>query len=797
MKINTKMIISGGFLTVIPVIISGLLLANIAIDKGRLTIEEDAKQSLTAIRDITALEITHYIENIEQQAASMSENLMVIEAMQGFAKSFTEHANTFDDVNIDAQKAHLKQYYSEHFNREFVSLNDGVSAPIDTLMSNLDNHSISLQYDFISHNKNPLGDKHLLNTPEHSSPYSENHEKYHPIFRRFIERFGFYDLFLVDHDTGKVIYSVFKELDYATSLIDGPYANSGIGQAFTMADTSTDKNFYGLTDFAPYLPSYNAPASFIATPIYAQDKKIGVLILQMPISKINAIMTHEEKWKETGLGTSGESYLVGPDFTMRSDGRLILEDKPAYLSLMDELALDKSTIAIMDAKNTTIGLQTVDTKGTKAALNGEQGFDIFPDYRGVNVLSAYKPLNIAGLNWALMSEITEEEAFTPVTVLRESITHTVIVIFLFALAIGPFLGWLLASTVVKPIKKLTETIHNMANGEGDLTLRVNADGNSELDELGRWLNTFVDHLDETFSTLIASAMRLVPMSEDLSEGNTVVSRITNEQNEQIKTVESRLDLAKESTLRVHKATSEIETNSQNGVKVVHEGLAMFTKTQQQMNELETIISSTTTSIDQLKNDNDKIVGVISVINSIADQTNLLALNAAIEAARAGEAGRGFAVVADEVRALASRTSEATLEVSGMIDTIKDGTNIVVEAMHRGQKSTVECSTQVSEAKDILSSIDAAIENISSAATMIGGAVKDQSDNFDQVSNDFQQLDEQFTHSKDASAITVQVGADMSAMSMKLHEMVDHFKLTDQDWSTSRRAKIRLELDDIG
>jgi methyl-accepting chemotaxis protein len=154
------------------------------------------------------------------------------------------------------------------------------------------------------------------------------------------------------------------------------------------------------------------------------------------------------------------------------------------------------------------------------------------------------------------------------------------------------------------------------------------------------------------------------------------------------------------------------------------------------------------------------------------------------------------VVADEVRALASRTSEATLEVSAMIDAIKSGTEAVVEAMDRGQQSTHECSIQVNDAKEMLSSLDETIGNISDAVSSIGAAVKDQSDSFTQVSNDFQQLDEQFNQSKEASAITVQVGEDMSKMSLQLHEMVKHFTLSDEDWSTARRDKIRLEIDKV-
>ncbi|MGS2718459.1 methyl-accepting chemotaxis protein [Eionea flava] len=796
MKINTKMIMAGGVLSVVPVIVSGLLLANIAINESRHALEEDAKQSLIAIRDITATKIINYIHTIEKEAVTLSENLMVVDAMEEFSSAFSSYANTLSDGDIDTRQRSVRAYYEQSFGRNFSSVNNNQTINTEQLLAPLDKESIALQYDFISNNGDPLGSKHLLNTVANPSNYSKHHEKYHPIFRRYIERFGFYDLFLVDHTTGDIVYSVFKELDYSTSLIDGPYANSGIGQAFKKANAANTTDFTGLTDFAPYLPSYNAPASFIATPIFAQGKKVGVLILQMPVDNINAVMTHNQQWKESGLGDSGESYLVGQDFTMRSNGRFLLEDKEAYLALMKNIGLPEKTINSLNNKETSIGLQPVETQGTEAALAGDSGYAIFDDYRGVSVLSAYKPLVIGDLKWAIMSEIDEAEAFAPVAKTQAAITQATLIILGFALLTGPLLGWLLALTVVRPIKKLTQTIHYMADGEGDLTQRLDENGNSELHELSKWLNVFINHLDETFSTLIKSAMRLVPMSEDLAEGNVLIMDITDEQNQQIKATEDRLIQVREATNEVNEATDQINTNSKEGTKTVHKGLSIINNTHQRMSDLENIIGETAEAIDKLKNDNEKIVDIIDFINNIADQTNLLALNAAIEAARAGESGRGFAVVADEVRALASRTSQATLEISTMIETIKNGTHTVVEAMDKGKQFTHDCSESVNEAKDSFDAIETAIAHIDSAVSRITVAAKAQGDSFEKVSQDFQTLDGQFSHSKDASCITVQVGEDMSNMSMKLHKMVDHFKLTDQDWSTARRSKIRMALDDM-
>jgi methyl-accepting chemotaxis protein len=205
---------------------------------------------------------------------------------------------------------------------------------------------------------------------------------------------GYYDLFLVDHQTGNIVYSVFKELDYETSLISGPYSNSCIDKAFAMANRASEKNYTGLTDFAPYGPSYNAPASFIATAIFNCNTKIGILILQMPVDKINEVVTYGQNWQQTGLGSSGETYLIGQDFAMRCNSRFLLEDRNNYLKLIQEIGVSAGIIQTIQHKNTSIGLQQITTLGTERALNGESGFDIFPDYRGISVLSAYKPINI-------------------------------------------------------------------------------------------------------------------------------------------------------------------------------------------------------------------------------------------------------------------------------------------------------------------------------------------------------------------------------------------------------------------
>ncbi len=349
-------------------------------------------------------------------------------------------------------------------------------------------------------------------------------------------------------------------------------------------------------------------------------------------------------------------------------------------------------------------------------------------------------------------------------------------------------------SIVSPVKKIAGSIENLANGDGDLTQRMDESGNDEISDLSRSLNIFLDDLDHTFSDVIKSAMRLVPMSDDLAGINKEMAGSANDQNTQIMTVKARLQDARQSTDSVNEASDLIYEESHEGESAVKEGIRVFDLTYKQINELGNIIDDASQSIDSLKVESDNIVNVIDVINSIAEQTNLLALNAAIEAARAGEAGRGFAVVADEVRALASRTRESTLEVSSMVNAIQSRTSNVVSTMALGKSSTEECSKQVQEAKEKLALISSAMTQINQSIGGISLSVGSQKDNFNQVASGFDILDEYFNQSKATNELAVKIGFDMSKMSAKLHGMVGHFTLTDSNWSTQARVSIRTDED---
>ncbi len=356
------------------------------------TFRKNAFDKLTAVRGIKHSAVEHYFKTIENQILTFSESKMIVDAMQEFSDTFTRfhRENNISPAELKQMRQELFTYYTNEFSQEYQNQNQDESPDAQRFFNQLDDDSIALQYHYIRANKNPLGSKHLLERSNDSSSYSELHARIHPIIKSYLEKFGFYDIFLVDPESGDIVYSVFKELDYSTSLINGPYAGTNFGKAFQKANAANIRDAVVLVDYARYTPSYEAPAGFIASPIFSNGKKIGIAMFQMPIDRLNAIMNERD-----GLGETGETYLVGPDHLMRSDSYLDPERHSVAASF----------------KHPDSG--RVDTDAVDAVFSGKTGAKVVIDYNGNPVLSAYMPVKFGSLTWGLLAEIDVAEAFSP------------------------------------------------------------------------------------------------------------------------------------------------------------------------------------------------------------------------------------------------------------------------------------------------------------------------------------------------------------------------------------------------
>ena len=488
-KLIVLMILTG----LIPLILSFVATSKVVHEN----ILELNKSRLTSLRESKKLQIENYFKQIGNQVITFSTNTMTVDALGRFSTAFSQVEDQMQSKHGDTQNSKLMDRYKYQMENT-----PGVSSDAATRWFPKQKSTQILQSLYISENTHPIGEKEKLDTAGDYSSYTQVHEQFHPMFRQYLEKFGYYDIFLVDADTGFIVYSVFKEIDYATNLKTGPYSNSGIGRAFNAAIAGNAPDFVAIDDFSPYEPSYNAAASFIASPVYDVGEMIGVLIFQAPVDRIDAIMTSNKQWKKVGLGDSGEVYMVGPDFKLRNNSRFFVETPKEYFSTIEKLGVDPKSIEKQKALGTTIGIAEVRSLGSKAALQGQSGFQIFPDYRSVPVLSSYGPVDILGLKWGILAELDEAEAFITQDLIKDMSLYISIGLGVVILIIAIYIAGLTS----RRIKGVVTVVEKIANGD----LKQQPLNNSSSDEIG--------DLTRSSNQMLATLQLLQEQTQEIAAG---------------------------------------------------------------------------------------------------------------------------------------------------------------------------------------------------------------------------------------------------------------------------------------
>jgi methyl-accepting chemotaxis protein len=772
MKIKNKMILGSTLLAVVPVVIASIVMNIVAVDTSSEALKQQVKNQLVSIRDTKKVQIEDYFQTIYSQLLNLAAAPAVQYSLNELPASFDAYAAGHSDA-VATMRDELAGYYRQEFAKEYSRQNSGQSVDASRLLSGLSDKAVVLQHSYIFTNPHPLGSKNTLNSADNNSRYDALHRNQHPYFNDFINRFGYYDLFLVDN-RGNIVYSVYKELDFATNLNSGPYADSGIARAFNKASQATQGKVV-IDDFAPYRPSYDGPASFAATPVFEDGKRLGVLILQMPIAAINSIMTSDKKWKDVGLGDSGETYLVGPDKKARSASRFLIEDKAGYLEMLRELQADPALVKAIDAKGTNIGLQVIDTTGTRAALGGESGFQLFPDYRDVAVLSAYTPLDIPGLNWALMSEIDEAEAFSDVENMAATIRNWAVTIAVAIFLVAGAVGFVFSVSITRPILRLAEVI-GIIDRDADLSRRIDIDSQDEIGDMSRSFNQMLEKLHNSMREVTSSTSQLAAAAEELSaitiDTNNAIESQRSE-TEQVATAMNEMNATVQEVANSATSAAEAAGNADNEAS---SGRNVVRDTIESIDQLAGDVEGTATIIKKLEGETESIGTVLDVIRGIAEQTNLLALNAAIEAARAGEQGRGFAVVADEVRSLASRTQASTQEIQAMIERLQGEARKAVVAMEQGQERAHSGVEKAAGAGESLEAITRAVAAISDMNTHIASAAEEQSAVADEINRNISNISQVAEQNTENANQTSRASEELAHLASELQSLVSQFKI---------------------
>ncbi|MEM8720443.1 MAG: adenylate/guanylate cyclase domain-containing protein [Cyanobacteria bacterium P01_G01_bin.39] len=454
-----------------------LVVGYLSWNKANGILTERIFSELTVVRTSKAYQVESYLNLFRQQIETLCENKMVVEAMREFDRSFERLEQA--SIPIEWQEK-IESYYNQEFLPRLAKNIDGT--PVYETYSPTQPQSLYLQYHYLANNSHPVGQKDELERAEDNSKYSEIHQSYHYLFRNLIKRFGYYDLFLIDAETGDIVYSVYKETDYSTSLYTDAYRNSNLAKIAQQVRDNPDRGAIQLIDFEFYRPSYNAPAAFIAGPIYDGTRRVGILAVQLPIDEINQLLTENKHWQEDGLGETGETYLVGEDLRLRSISRLFLENPAQYLEVLRQNRIRDKTVGLIEQLKTPVLLQPIKTIAAQEAIAGKPGTQIIDGYGGKKVLSSYAPLDLDGVNWGIVSEISLSEAYAPLDSLQRYLLLSIVILILLVTLFAA----IAAQRFTRPIDLMIKRLHKLDTDEiADLELT----SNDEFSELAQSLNT--------------------------------------------------------------------------------------------------------------------------------------------------------------------------------------------------------------------------------------------------------------------------------------------------------------------
>ena len=373
-----------------------------------------------------------------------------------------------------------------------------------------------------------------------------------------------------------------------------------------------------------------------------------------------------------------------------------------------------------------------------------------------------------------LAQVTE---FTAEIKTHSSESQTLLLgILIIGMAVSLAVVLFIPGLVVQPLKKVSDRLLDISEGEGDLTARIELKQNDELGKMVLYFNNFMDKLQDVIGTIQSTASSVEDNTFKLSADAATSKESIDHQHQALTQVATAVNEMAAAIQEVAQNTSDTADEARKASSLSESGQNIVHSTTTQIQALAEQVQTAAGMISHVEEEANNVNSVIDVIGGIAEQTNLLALNAAIEAARAGEQGRGFAVVADEVRTLASRTQESTQDIQRMLQKLQQGVTDAVTAMNTSSDSAQKTVETTQGASSTLDQIQESVSNIARMAIQIATAADEQSEVTEDINRNLTEINTYAETSAEIATSTQEASAELQHMTKHLNDAVQNFKV---------------------
>ncbi|MBN1143995.1 MAG: GAF domain-containing protein, partial [Bacteroidales bacterium] len=438
----------------------GLLIAIVYLIQRRNSIQE-ASDKLLLLTEAKSTGVNEYFDHISEKLAAFSTDRYTLEAFNQLNSAFLgiENDNYYTPTvtSIDRFRLLTEGFY----NTEILPALNGVTTDDINLKALLpdDNRQLIMQYLYLAGNSKALGSKHIMVKAEDGSTYSYMHAQYHPEMIKATRNAGISDIIFVDYKTGYVTYSVKKNLDFGTSLFEGPYKNSGLGIAFKSAIAGKSQGAISFTDVTLYLPDIYKPCLFISAPVYSGTQLLGAVIFKIDVAALDRLLAIDKD--RLNFGHSLKTVLIGPDLLYRNNDPEFSENPDRYLRKLKHHASNADVVLKASEFRSTALIQPVDPKAFDEALSGKEKVIQYTTETGNKALCSYAPLKVGNLKWIVVSQINTADALASL----HRLMRILIVITLLIAVILYFISNLINKSVNERLVKLAKNMTSLARGE--------------------------------------------------------------------------------------------------------------------------------------------------------------------------------------------------------------------------------------------------------------------------------------------------------------------------------------------